>query len=73
MKTVRDLVYWEYAKLISGSAVGDRKNYGFIMHTFQKHGNYMYNINVTIFNPESMSEKTNNELDQIFNSIRFLN
>ena len=36
MKTVRDLVYWEYAKLISGSAVGDRKNYGFIMYTFKR-------------------------------------
>lgn len=36
VKTVRDLIYWEYAKLISGSAVGDRKNYGFIMHTFMK-------------------------------------
>ncbi len=36
VKTVRDLVYWEYSKLISGSAVGSRKNYGFIMHTFKK-------------------------------------
>jgi len=36
IKTVRDLVYWEYAKLISGSAVGNRKNYGFVMHTFKK-------------------------------------
>jgi len=36
VKTVRELVYWEYAKLISGSAVGDRKNYGFVMHTFKK-------------------------------------
>lgn len=36
IKTVRDLIYWEYAKLISGSAVGNRKNYGFVMHTFKK-------------------------------------
>ena len=36
VKTIRELVYWEYAKLISGSAVGDRKNYGFVMHTFKK-------------------------------------
>lgn len=36
VKTIRDLIYWEYAKLISGSAVGDRKNYGFVMHTYQK-------------------------------------
>lgn len=36
VKTTRDLIYWEYAKIISGSAVGDRKNYPFIMYTFQK-------------------------------------
>lgn len=36
IKTVRELIYWEYAKLISGSAVGNRKNYGFVMHTFEK-------------------------------------
>lgn len=36
VKTIRDLIYWEYAKLIAGSAVGDRKNYGFIMHMYQK-------------------------------------
>jgi hypothetical protein len=26
--------YWEYAKVISGSAVGDRKKYGFVMHIY---------------------------------------
>ena len=36
IKTARDLIYWEYSKLIAGSAVGDRKNYGFVMHTFEK-------------------------------------
>ena len=36
VKTIRDLIYWEYAKLIAGSTVGDRKNYGFVMHTFKK-------------------------------------
>jgi len=36
IKTVRELVYWEYSKLISGSAVGSRKNYGFVMYTFKK-------------------------------------
>ena len=25
VKTIRDLIYWEYAKLIAGSAVGSRK------------------------------------------------
>jgi len=36
VKTIRDLIYWEYAKLISGSAVGNRKNRAFCMHTFVK-------------------------------------
>lgn len=36
VKTIRELIYWEYAKLISGSTVGDRKNYGFVMHAYKK-------------------------------------
>jgi len=36
VKTIRDLIYWEYAKLIAGSTVGDRKNYGFVMHAYKK-------------------------------------
>ncbi|MBU1851693.1 MAG: HNH endonuclease [Candidatus Omnitrophica bacterium] len=36
VKTVRDLIFWEYAKIISGSALNDRKNYRFIMHNFKK-------------------------------------
>lgn len=36
VKTIRDLIYWEYAKLISGSAIGDRKNYGFVTYCYQK-------------------------------------
>ncbi len=36
VNTIRELIYWEYAKLIAGSAVGDRKNFGFIMHTYKK-------------------------------------
>ncbi|MBA7603671.1 hypothetical protein ES703_10786 [subsurface metagenome] len=35
VKSIRDLIYWEYAKLIAGRAVGDRKNYRFVMHMFQ--------------------------------------
>ena len=34
-KTVRELIYWEYAKIISESAIGDRKNYKFSNFTFQ--------------------------------------
>ncbi|MEM4284048.1 MAG: HNH endonuclease [Candidatus Caldarchaeum sp.] len=36
VKTVQDLIFWEYAKLIAESAVGDRKNWGFVMHTFKQ-------------------------------------
>jgi hypothetical protein len=36
VRTVRDLIYWEYAKLIAGSAVGDRKNYRFAMYAFKR-------------------------------------
>jgi hypothetical protein len=34
--TVRKLIYWEYAKIISGGAVGDRLNYRFINFAFRK-------------------------------------
>lgn len=34
--TVRELIYWEYAKLISGQAVGDRLNYRFVNFTYKK-------------------------------------
>lgn len=33
--TARELIYWEYAKLISEKAVGDRKNYKFVNYTYQ--------------------------------------
>ncbi len=36
VKTIRELIYWEYAKLVSGSAVGDRKNYAFITYTYKR-------------------------------------
>lgn len=35
-KTIRELIYWEYAKIISGSSTGSRVNYSFVNHTFQK-------------------------------------
>jgi hypothetical protein len=34
--TVRELIYWEYAKLISGSAIGNRKEYGFVNSMFRR-------------------------------------
>lgn len=36
IKTIKDLIFWEYAKLISGSALSDRKNYGFVMYNFKQ-------------------------------------
>lgn len=36
VKTIKDLIFWEYAKLISGSALSDRKNYSFVMYTFKQ-------------------------------------
>ena len=35
VKTIRELIYWEYAKLIA-KAAGFDKNYGFIMSRFMK-------------------------------------
>jgi hypothetical protein len=36
VRSIRQLIYWEYAKLMAGSAVGDRKNYRYVMHCFKK-------------------------------------
>lgn len=36
IKTIRELIYWEYAKLIAEAIDGDRKNYRLVMYTFQK-------------------------------------
>ncbi len=35
VKTVKDLIYWQYAKIISKSAGMGKKNYGFIMSKFK--------------------------------------
>lgn len=34
--TVRELLHWEYAKLIAESAVGSRKDFAFVQHSFKK-------------------------------------
>jgi hypothetical protein len=36
VKTIKDLIYWEYAKLISGSAGLGRKQYPFVMKKFME-------------------------------------
>lgn len=43
VKTVRELIYWEYAKLIA-KAAGFDKNYGFIMSRFMKLKNNQMHI-----------------------------
>ncbi len=36
VRTVRDLIYWQYAKIISESAGVGKRNYGFVMDRFKK-------------------------------------
>jgi len=36
IKTVRDLIYWQYAKIIAGSAMENKKNWRFVMDKFKK-------------------------------------
>jgi len=36
VKTVRDLILWQYAKIISGSAGFGKTNYGFVMSKFKQ-------------------------------------
>lgn len=36
VKTIRDLIFWQYAKIISKSAGFGKENYGFIMDKFKK-------------------------------------
>ena len=36
VKTIRELIYWENAKLIAEAAVGSRKNYGFVTHSYKR-------------------------------------
>ena len=36
VKSIRDLIFWQYAKIISESAGAGKKNYGFVMNRFKK-------------------------------------
>src|SRR3972149_9832281 len=36
VKSVRDLIYWQYAKIISESAGAGKKQYAFVMNRFKK-------------------------------------
>ena len=35
-KTYREFILWEYAKLVSGQAVGNRLDYGFVTYTYKR-------------------------------------
>ena len=36
VKSIQDLIYWQYAKIISESAGAGKKNYAFVMNRFKK-------------------------------------
>ena len=36
VKTVRDLIFWQYAKIIAGSAGFGKTNYRFVMRKFKQ-------------------------------------
>lgn len=36
VRTVRQLIYWEYAKLMAGSAVGDRRNFRYVTYCYKR-------------------------------------
>jgi len=36
VKSFRDLIYWQYAKIISESAGAGKRQYGFVMDRFKK-------------------------------------
>jgi len=36
VRTIRDQIYWQYAKIISNSAGEGKENYGFIMNRFKE-------------------------------------
>jgi hypothetical protein len=60
VRTVRDLIYWQYAKLIAESAgYGKTKNYGFIMDRFKqlKSGDIQWSGSIKEYVKER--EKTN--------------
>ena len=36
VKSIRDLIFWQYAKIISESAGAGKRQYGFVMDRFKK-------------------------------------
>lgn len=60
VRTIRDLIYWEYAKLIAERAVGDRRNYRFVMNRFMALKNGRLRPS-TILRENRLLVKSNNE------------
>jgi len=59
IKTVRDLIYWQYAKLIAKSAGfydGDKKQFGFVMDRFKKLKNDEINWSGILREDEKMTD-----------------
>lgn len=36
VKTVKDLIFWQYAKIMAGSAGFGKTNYGFVLSRFKE-------------------------------------
>jgi len=36
VRTIRELIYWEFAKIVAEIALGNRKNFRYVMSTFQR-------------------------------------
>lgn len=59
VKTLRDLIFWQYAKIIAGSAGMGKKRFGFVMSKFKQlqHGEIFWNeIREYIKEREKMDE-----------------
>src|SRR3989304_1358021 len=75
IKTIRDLIYWQYSKIIADSAGIGKKNWGFVMDRFKKlqQGEIFWNeIREYVKERESKDEcifcggKTSLTLDHLF-------
>jgi len=60
VKTVKDVIYWQYAKIISASAGIGKSNYGMIMSTYKKlcAGDIVWSSSVR----EYLRERENNNI-----------
>lgn len=59
VKSIRDLIYWQYAKIIAESAGAGKRKYGFVMDRFQKMINGDISWSTTIREYVKEREQTN--------------